>query len=739
MKSAVRAGSSTESCWPRFSRRGIRRAALISGLALLVSCGGGKESSESISQPVVVAGDSAAAVIGTSGGMVELPSKIASISIANGSLASGATFSISNVGATPILSGVAPLLELSNGGATISGPVTVRVKYYPELLPNFAPEEALTLAYFENGKWIEYPTEVDTENKILIGYAPHFSRHSAKLSDVTTPFLAGIPSVTSWQEEDRCYISGKSDYDEAVRDLSVRLFGARSTHCLTLPYLTNGYSRYLPNNLENHAGLDFRASASPVFSLVNGRVITANLDAASGRSTLAIMSQSKRIKVFYLHCRSHQYVPVAGSGAVAKNKLAIGDTVNVGDQICVSGNIGAPAGEHLHVELKLLSMDPKDPVAQPPDYEGETAIGGGRCGNASFINYLGQSVKGCGLEYIRLNTLDTASYFQSINCANDTLAAIDGLCQVSVAALTAQGELNGSSSSCEIAAGASTCSVTLNWSSKSTSINPRVESNSPDKFTVLASGVSGGPLIAFIPYGGRKFQLKHGVESLAWLSIGASCKAGSSWSGSTCLSVSISGSLSSSASSCTIAAGSSACSVSVTWSTTNPVATSAVTSDSPTANTTLFSGNSGGPSTVSVPYGGRNFYLYNNAQLLANRTVTATCATGTTWNGSSCQAAVMSGSLSSSASSCTIAAGSSACSVSVTWSTTNPVATSAVTSDSPTANTTLFSGNSGGPSTVSVPYGGRNFYLYNNAQLLANRTVTATCATGTTRNGSSCR
>lgn len=52
----------------------------------------------------------------------------------------------------------------------------------------------------------------------------------------------------------------------------------------------------------------------------------------------------------------------------------------------------------------------------------------------------------------------------------------------------------------------------------------------------------------------------------------------------------------------------------------------------------------------------------------------------------------MSGTLTPATPTCTIAAGASTCNVSLTWSTANPVGVSAVTSNYPNANTTVFTG-----------------------------------------------
>ena len=191
----------------------------------------------------------------------------------------------------------------------------------------------------------------------------------------------------------------------------------------------------------------------------------------------------------------------------------------------------------------------------------------------------------------------------------------------------------------------------------------------------------------------------------------------------------MSGTLTPAAPSCIIADGGNSCNVTLNWTTTNPVATSAVTSNWPSANTTVASGNSGSTS-AQVPYSSRTFYLYNNAVQLATSNATSSCATGSTWTAGVCKGP-MSGTLTPAAPSCIIADGGSSCNVTLNWTTTNPVATSAVTSNWPSANTTVASGNSGSTS-AQVPYSSRTFYLYNNAVQLATSNATSSCATGST-------
>jgi len=94
----------------------------------------------------------------------------------------------------------------------------------------------------------------------------------------------------------------------------------------------------------------------------------------------------------------------------------------------------------------------------------------------------------------------------------------------------------------------------------------------------------------------------------------------------------MSGIINSSPSSCSISAGNSTCSSTLSWTTVNPVGTSAVTK----LGSTVATGNNGSK-IVSASYGSSTYYLYNNSRLLDSTTVSAYCASGSTWNGSYCK------------------------------------------------------------------------------------------------------
>ena len=94
-----------------------------------------------------------------------------------------------------------------------------------------------------------------------------------------------------------------------------------------------------------------------------------------------------------------------------------------------------------------------------------------------------------------------------------------------------------------------------------------------------------------------------------------------------------SGTLTPSSSSCIIPANQSNCNKNLSWTTTNPVGTSAVTK---TGGATVATGNSGTNVSLSVKYDTETFYLYNNSKLLAQSTITSSCSGTHVWDGSKC-------------------------------------------------------------------------------------------------------
>ena len=125
----------------------------------------------------------------------------------------------------------------------------------------------------------------------------------------------------------------------------------------------------------------------------------------------------------------------------------------------------------------------------------------------------------------------------------------------------------------------------------------------------------------------------------------------------------MSGTLTPASSSCTIVSGASSCNVNISWSTTNPQGTSAVTA----SGMTSVNGNSGNQA-FAVPYNTRTFYLYNNAQLLDQDTVTSSCTSETAWDGITGKCEPFSPTVTISANPINISYNSSS---NITWSSTN--------------------------------------------------------------------
>ncbi|MCK9371452.1 hypothetical protein M0R04_16170, partial [Candidatus Dojkabacteria bacterium] len=98
------------------------------------------------------------------------------------------------------------------------------------------------------------------------------------------------------------------------------------------------------------------------------------------------------------------------------------------------------------------------------------------------------------------------------------------------------------------------------------------------------------------------------------------------------------GTLTASSPSCTIASGNNTCAIPFTWNTVNPVsaATSTVTHDWATVGT----GNNNSK-TFNISNGTQSYYLYNSGTLLDTETVSASCASGSAWNGSYCAPTVI--------------------------------------------------------------------------------------------------
>jgi hypothetical protein len=170
--------------------------------------------------------------------------------------------------------------------------------------------------------------------------------------------------------------------------------------------------------------------------------------------------------------------------------------------------------------------------------------------------------------------------------------------------------------------------------------------------------------------------------------------------------------------------------VTLTWSSTN-----ANNSEGGLSSGSLlcsFGVSLGGSQTINPTAGCTVYYRAGNASGWSPYSYSSLVVDSTrVWNGSSCVSPT--GSMTfPSGQSCTISTGQSSCSVPVSWSTTNPIGTSEVTSNTtdsglPDPGTVIYSANSDGPSPVIVsmlPSGSRTLYLNNSGNVLDTKTIT---------------
>jgi hypothetical protein len=352
--------------------------------------------------------------------------------------------------------------------------------------------------------------------------------------------------------------------------------------------------------------------------------------------------------------------------------------------------------------------------------------------NATACTLSGGGITGTGTSNAGVSTgALTSEKIYTVSCTGDN--GTTGSDSVTVyVGVAPTGTLTGSD--CQIAANASTCttSLTLNVTNPISTaatnvtkpVNIEVISNATINrvFPKTVSNIS-------VAYPSTTFYLNHDGSTLATKTVGVSCVSGTIWNGSVCALPT--GTIT--APNCTISEWESNCNSSVTWSTINPLV--GVASSVTSAPSLPVSANSGTQS-YSIDHGTRTFTLTHNYIQLATSTATASCASGTTWEGGVCTPPT--GTISAGASpTCQITAapqGDGHCNITLSWDTSDTIGPTSVTT--PT-NVTVASGDSG-TATYSMSYESRTFYLYNSGRELGSVTATATCDADSTWNGVDC-
>src|ERR1035437_7988626 len=268
------------------------------------------------------------------------------------------------------------------------------------------------------------------------------------------------------------------------------------------------------------------------------------------------------------------------------------------------------------------------------------------------------------------------------------------------------GTLTPLNQTCTIAVGGNSCTQALTR----TVTNPVVVGGSSvtsPTGTPSPSGGDSGTVTFTAPRNasGVNFYLYNNGVVLAQTHVSTSCAANSAWNGTTCAQYTV-----------TPSAGANG---TISPNTAQTVAYN-------TNRTFTVTPNSGYSASVAGTCGGSLVgTTYTTNAVTANCIVIANFAQ-------------MTGTLTPANPTCTIASGGNSCTQSLTWTTNNPVAISAVTS--PTGTTSPGTSANNGTQTFTAPYNasGVNFYLYNNGIQLATTNVSTVCAANTAWNGSAC-
>jgi len=287
-----------------------------------------------------------------------------------------------------------------------------------------------------------------------------------------------------------------------------------------------------------------------------------------------------------------------------------------------------------------------------------------------------------------------------------------------------------SGSGCTIASGASTCNGLVTWSISN--------ATTPNVFNATrnvqhSTAVSGTGSSIVLTNGANAIQARNSATVLNSTSLTASCVAGTSWNGSICAAppaatATITGT------NCSIPAGASSCSSQLTWSFSN---TPTPNVRNITTNVQYSTSLTGSNVPVTITFGSHTVQARDNTTSLAQTIITASCTSGTSWNGGQCVATPPPQPLATatiSINGCTIPENASMCAGSVTWNIQNAALPTARNN---TLNTEI-STNPSGTATLFMLPGPVQVSARDGSTVLATANYTAVCASGTSWNGTSC-
>lgn len=268
-----------------------------------------------------------------------------------------------------------------------------------------------------------------------------------------------------------------------------------------------------------------------------------------------------------------------------------------------------------------------------------------------------------------------------------------------------------------------------------TSIGNFTISSTPSLFSKTITGYS-APTSGSVSVRGTVTKVVSGITItstvFADLPFTVSCPTGTAWNGTACVASSPAPSGDITSSGCYIAAGNSTCTATFTWDIDNASSPSV---KNVTTNT-LYSNNAAGTNVSrTINYGVNVVVAYDATTALDTTTVSGVCSTGTSWNGSLCEATVVpnpSGVIT--ASSCEITTGQSSCVTELDWSI--AAATSPNIYNTHTGIIQSVSSNSNVP--VTITHGSHTFEARDGISVLDTALASAECQSDAVWNGSLC-
>ncbi len=552
-------------------------------------------------------------------------------------------------------------------------------------------------------------------DSVTITVDPQIQAPTASISADNTNLSYGGSTIIRWSSQyaTSCTATGGANSWGG----SINTSGSQSTGSLTST-VTYGITCYnsAGQSASNSVTVNVSRQPNPTVSVT----ISANPSSVQygGSSTITWSSLSASSCVAYGN--GTNWGGSKGTGGSFNTGALTADT-NYG--ITCYGSNGQSASQSVTVSVGPQSNPTVALSANPTSvqYNGTSTINW-TSQNATYCSFTGGTNAPSGKQntYGSFNSGNLKSgTTYSINCYNSTGAVAYDSVTVTVGNQpVATGTLTVSPVSCTIQSGQSTCTVNASWSTQNENNVSVVDGNTGN---VLSTSPNSSYQTVWVAYPSTTYYLKNNGVTLDQKTANASCAYGTSWQNGACQTNIIN--------------------KPVVNLIANPISvqyngTSNISWNSQYASYCIFTSGTNAPSGHQSTSGS-----FNTGALTQGTTYGINCygSTGAVGYDSVTVTVgnqpVATGTLTVSPVSCTIQSGQSTCTVNASWSTQNENNVSVV--DGNTGNVLSTSPNSS-YQTVWVAYPSTTYYLKNNGVTLDQKTANASCAYGTSWNGTAC-